>query len=158
MTKWGLSLAALLFSSWGQSSELSVELPDGKVETLSMQTIEQALPKVSFTTSLPWFKEAKKYTGVPAEQLLKYYDINDASAMSFIALNDYAATTVIEDIENYHPVIVYKLDDQKMRIREKGPFWLVFNLDKYPQLNNELFYSQMVWQIDKIIIHRDNGE
>ena len=80
--------------------------------------------------------------------------VEDTLAVSFIALNDYAASTTIENILKYDPIVAYKMNGEKMKVRNKGPYWLVFNLDKYPEIDNTAFHSQMVWQIDEIKIHR----
>ncbi|EEX64516.1 hypothetical protein VCJ_003050 [Vibrio metoecus] len=79
---------------------------------------------------------------------------DQVSSVTFIALNDYAANISIADIEQYEPIVAYYLDGTEMKIRNKGPFWLVYNLDKNPKLNNPIYYTHMVWQISHILIHK----
>ncbi|MGF1697093.1 hypothetical protein L4D20_17830 [Vibrio kyushuensis] len=148
--------AILLFLSFSsQATPLVVRLADDTTVTLSFEQISQEIPASSFTTKLPWYKEAKSYTGVRITDLANYIDkqTDSIESVSFIALNDYAANTNIKDILEYDPIIAYMMDEKKMKIRNKGPYWLVFNVDKYPEIDNDVFYTQMVWQIDEVIIH-----
>ena len=111
-------------------------------------------PQITFTTQLPWYPDANQFTGFRVSDLLQQLGVEDTLAVSFIALNDYAASTTIENILKYDPIVAYKMNGEKMKVRNKGPYWLVFNLDKYPEIDNTAFHSQMVWQIDEIKIHR----
>ena len=90
--------------------------------------------------------------------MLEQLSIQDTTSVSFIALNDYSASVTIENIMKYEPIIAYKMNGKKMKVRNKGPYWLVFNLDKFPEIDNTTFHSQMVWQIGKIMIHRSPDE
>ncbi|MCK6264026.1 hypothetical protein KP803_12165 [Vibrio sp. ZSDE26] len=152
--KWIFSILLLLsFSS--QATPLVIRLADDSSITLSYDQISQEIPANSFTTKLPWYKEPKSYKGMRVTDLMSYLDkeTSSISAVSFIALNDYAATSNINDILKYEPIIAYMIDEKKMKVRNKGPYWLVFNVDKYPEIGNDVFYTQMVWQIDEVIIH-----
>lgn len=151
--KWTLLISFLLVSTYSHAADLVIKLPNEKVETLSRQTLMSQFPISSFTTQLPWFEETKAFSGVKVSELLKYYKLDSALAVSFIALNDYAASSTVKDILTYDPIIAYQMDGKYMKIRNKGPFWLVFDLDSNPEINNPTYYSQMVWQIDEIVIH-----
>jgi hypothetical protein len=152
--KWILPLL-LVMSLPSHSTPLSIQMTNGKFVTLTYEQMTQDLPSNSFKTKLPWYKEPKTYTGVLVTDLLRYLDEqnDDVDSVSFVALNDYAANSKMEYILKYEPIISYKKNNKRMKIRNKGPYWLVFNVDKYPEIDNDIFYTQMVWQIDEIIIH-----
>ncbi len=40
-----------------------------------------------------------------------------------------------------------------MRVRDKGPFWLVYDLTTHPEIDEPMHYTLMVWQIKEIQIH-----
>ncbi|OEF05356.1 hypothetical protein [Vibrio genomosp. F10] len=153
--KWIFSLILLLFFSFSALATPLVIRSDDAVVTLSYEQISQDIPVSSFSTKLPWFKQPKSYSGMRVIDLIDYLNKDSESihSVSFIALNDYAANSNIDDILKYDPIIAYMMDEKKMKVRNKGPYWLVFNVDKYPEIANDVFYNQMVWQIDEVIIH-----
>ncbi|EEX94329.1 hypothetical protein VIOR3934_19910 [Vibrio orientalis CIP 102891 = ATCC 33934] len=148
------ALLPILISIQAFGSQLIIRVGEEPPVTLTHDNIITQFEPSSFATSLPWYPDIKEFTGFKVSELLNQLEIDDAFSVSFIALNDYAASSQIADINKYEPIIAYQVDGKKMRVREKGPYWLLFNLDKYPETNNAVFHSQMVWQIDEIMIHR----
>lgn len=153
--RWLLVCLSLLLSFSTLASQIVIRVGNETPIQLAHQDITTKLSSTSFTTELPWYTDKNKFTGFKVSELLQYLKINDAFAVSFIALNDYAASAQIADIIKYEPIVAYEMNDQRMKIRNKGPYWLIFNLDKNPEIDNAAFHSQMVWQIDEIMIHRN---
>lgn len=152
--RWLLALLPLVLSFHSFSSELVIRMSDDSVRTLPHQEILSHLEESTFTTQLPWIDKPHTFSGIKVSTLLNYLDIDDAFSVSFIALNDYAATSKIDDLIQYEPIIAYKINGKTMKVRNKGPYWLVYNLDKYPELDNAEFHSQMVWQIDELMVYK----
>lgn len=144
----------LLMSFQAVSATLVVWAEEQEPKVLSYTEIVDKLTQTTVKTQLPWFDEEKTFTGIKVTDLLKFYGVDDVTSISFIALNDYTSTTRIEDIYHYKPIIAYEINREKIKVRDKGPYWLIFNLSKYPELDSIDFHAQMVWQIKKIIIHR----
>jgi hypothetical protein len=44
-------------------------------------------------------------------------------------------------------MVVYRLDDKPMPVREKGPLMLMYPFDSEPELRSALNYSRAVWQL-----------
>ncbi|MCG9781863.1 hypothetical protein L1D52_05805 [Vibrio brasiliensis] len=150
---WSALLVSLM-SFQAFASQLVIRVADQQPVVLTHEEITTQLEAHSFATSLPWFEGKKEFTGFTITDLLAHLGIDDAFSVSFIALNDYAASSQIKDIKQYQPIVAYQIDNKNMKVRNKGPYWLVFNLDQYPEIDNAVFHSQMVWQIDEILIHR----
>lgn len=149
-------IISLLISFQAFSSQLVIKQNAQAPITLGHQEIVSTFTPTQFSTHLPWFTGAKEFTGFTVAELLAHFNIDDAFSVSFIALNDYAASSRIEDIVKYNPIVAYEVNGEKLRVRDKGPYWLIFNLDKHPETDNAVFHSQMVWQIDEILIHRQS--
>lgn len=122
-------------------------------ETLSSQFVS-----VTFTTKLPWYSEEKVFVGVKVSDLLRELKFDNVTNITLEALNDYAAEISAEDINKYQPIIAYKMDGKAMQIRHKGPFWLVFDLSKYPEIDRSDYYSKMVWQIKEVTVINGNDK
>ncbi|EGA71185.1 hypothetical protein VISI1226_06673 [Vibrio sinaloensis DSM 21326] len=149
-----LSCLLVVLSFQAAGSQLVIRLQDKAPITLTHEQIVTEFHAQSFETKLPWLDKSALFTGFKASDLLNYYRIDDAFSVSFVALNDYASSSRVEDLLQYQPIIAYQMDGEKMKVRNKGPYWLVFDLDKYPEIDNAGYHSQMVWQIDEIMIHR----
>ncbi|MFB9215904.1 molybdopterin-dependent oxidoreductase [Vibrio sinaloensis] len=149
-----LSCLLVVLSFQAAGSQLVIRLQDKAPITLTHEQIVTEFHAQSFETKLPWLDKSALFTGFKASDLLNYYRIDDAFSVSFVALNDYASSSRVEDLLQYQPIIAYQMNGEKMKVRNKGPYWLVFDLDKYPEIDNAGYHSQMVWQIDEIMIHR----
>lgn len=152
--KWLLVVISLCVSFPSISSQLIVKDGNELFVTLPHKVIENKLEETTFSTQLPWIEGEAEFSGFTVSSLLSHLAIDDAFSVSFIALNDYAASVRVSDVHKYQPIVAYKVDDKKMTVRNKGPYWLVYNLSKYPEIDNAAYHSQMVWQIDEILIHR----
>ncbi|KGY14113.1 hypothetical protein NM22_01240 [Vibrio tubiashii] len=153
--RWLAVLVSLFLASQTMASQLIIRNGELPLIEISHHDLTTKLSETSFTTKLPWYPDKNKFTGFKVSELLEHLDIDDAFALTFVALNDYAASSRMEDILKYQPIIAYKMNDKLMKVRNKGPYWLVFNLDKNAEIDNAAYHAQMVWQIDEIVVHRN---
>ncbi|HBQ6508802.1 TPA: oxidoreductase, partial [Klebsiella variicola subsp. variicola] len=45
-----------------------------------------------------------------------------------------------------------KMNGEYMRVRDKGPLFIVYPYDSSTELQNQIYYSRSAWQVSKIII------
>ncbi|MEJ7134259.1 molybdopterin-dependent oxidoreductase [Vibrio paracholerae] len=147
-------ILTLWCSSFAFASDITIQVADTPPKVFSLKELATVLPEVSFTTELPWIHGARRFTGFKVGDLLEYLQQDQVNSVTFMALNNYAANISIEDIQQYEPIVAYYMDGNEMQIRHKGPFWLVYNLNKNPKLKNSVYYTHMVWQISQILIHK----
>ncbi|OLQ90911.1 hypothetical protein BIY21_02575 [Vibrio ponticus] len=156
--KYLITLLLFLFSPLVLSSPLKIYLADGTAIETNMVDLLEEFPTTSFETRLPWFPDQRSFTGIPVTKLVERYGDDNTFAVTFLALNDYAATSTVDDIRKFSPIVAVKMNGEPMKIRHKGPYWLIFNLNKHPEIDHIGYHAQMVWQIDEIILHsKDNG-
>lgn len=105
----------------------------------------------SFYTSSPWYDGRNKFEGVPLNKLMDVVGAKGHVAR-VIALNDYVTTIPLEDFKKYPVILALKVNDKYMRIRDKGPLFIVYPYDSKSELDNQLYYSRSAWQVYKIII------
>ena len=74
----------------------------------------------------------------------------EAELLEFMAINDYSITVPVSEIGQDNPMIAYARNGEPMSLREKGPFWLVYNYDADPAFRTETVYSRSIWQLDRI--------
>ncbi len=151
--KWLTALPLIFFSLFAHTASLTITLPNQERVTYSLAQLAENLPRETFTTSLPWLLQENRFTGFKVTDLITYLKVGQVSSVSFLAIDDYAANISIEDLTRYEPIIAYHMNGNEMKIRNKGPFWLIYNLGKYPKLlNNTIYHNQMVWQLKNLII------
>lgn len=110
-----------------------------------------ALPQHSFTTSNPWYKGAKKFTG----PLLR--DVLDAagakgSTLKAVALNDFKVEIPVADARQFPMLLARLMDDKPMPIREKGPLFIVYPFDSNTELQSVRYFNRSAWQLRTIVV------
>jgi len=116
--------------------------------TLTRAQLEQ-LPQTTLTTHLPWIKGQAEFKGVKLTTLLDAFKIKPSQIM-MSALNDYSASASWQHIKKYEPIIAIEKNNQYLKIRDYGPYWLVFSIDQHPELSQRKNLAKMVWQLETI--------
>ncbi|MEB6379010.1 molybdopterin-dependent oxidoreductase [Leclercia adecarboxylata] len=111
----------------------------------------EKLGMVSIQTTSPWYNGRTTFTGVPLQKLMDYVGAK-GSVAKVIALNDYTTAIPLSDFKKYNVILAYKINGEYIRIRDKGPLFIVYPYDSLPELNNKIFYSRSAWQVSKMNI------
>ncbi|QSR34608.1 hypothetical protein CFI10_06320 [Marinobacterium iners] len=112
------------------------------LEQLGMHVLE---------TVTPWNDGVQRYEGPLMRDLLAAVGAKGQEVV-VTALNDYSAPVPISDYYTDDVILAIKENGSYMRVRDKGPLFIVYPFDSNPQLNNELTYSRAVWQVKSILV------
>ncbi|TLV14670.1 oxidoreductase [Klebsiella indica] len=112
------------------------------LEKLGMETV---------VTTTPWYSGKVRFDGISLNKLMKLVGAKGKSAR-VVALNDYISVIPLDDFYKFPVVLALKMNGEYMRIRDKGPLFIVYPYDSSPELQNQIYYSRSVWQVSKIII------
>ncbi len=150
--KWILLLPLILISTVASAFDLTINIPGREPIVMSMEQLKSELPSTQFTTELPWLPEGETATfrGFTMFDLIAHLKLTNIKSATFIALNDYKASAPYSDLEKYKPLVAYSMNGEPMKIRDKGPFWFLYDLTKYPEVDIPDYHTQMVWQIKEI--------
>lgn len=105
-----------------------------------------ALPQYSFSTSSPWYKETKKFTGPLLRDVLAAVGAQGTTIRA-VALNNFKVEIPLADTQQLQVVLARLLDDKPMLIREKGPLFIVYPFDTATELHSARYYSRSAWQL-----------
>lgn len=108
-----------------------------------------ALPRHTIVTRTPWYPNPRKFTGVLLRDLLAAVGAGP-SDLRVMALNDYRADIPRDDVESSGVMVAYLLDDEPMRVRDKGPLVIIYPFDSRSDLRNAVYYSRAVWQLNRL--------
>jgi hypothetical protein len=149
-----LVLCLLLFAPFIFANNVTFSSPTQVTVTLKLEDI-QSLPKTTYTTELPWDKGIAEFTGVKLSTLLTHVYGSIPERIDISGLNNYHATISREDIVSYQPILAYQKDKHYVKVRNKGPYWVVYPLNLYPELNRTKYHAQMVWQVNEFKLVRE---
>ncbi|WPC06227.1 hypothetical protein SBP02_05590 [Pseudomonas benzenivorans] len=144
-----LAVAAPLASAQGEIL-LTVTESSGKSVDFDLATLE-AMGGTTLDTHTSWTDGLQRFTGVRADELLEPF-IRHGATVRAVALNGYEATMSLELLLDYPAIIAYKRNGQYMAIRDKGPLWMIFPLDEFPELKGLESDQRMVWQLRHLVV------
>jgi hypothetical protein len=105
----------------------------------------------AFETSTPWTNKVSRFEGVLLKDVLLAAGARTGQIKA-VALNDYSASLPVSDAFDHPVLLAYKVDGDRLSIRNKGPFWIVYPFDANPSLKREVIYARSVWQLKRIEI------
>lgn len=105
-----------------------------------------ALPQHQLVTRTPWHAGVQNFTGPLLRDVLAQAGASGQKLVA-VALNDYRCEIPVEDAARF-PVIVARLNNgEPMRVRDKGPLFIVYPYDSDAQLRSDRYYSRSAWQL-----------
>ena len=108
-----------------------------------------ALPQGRFDGETPWTKGRNVFTGPTGAAVLDAVGAT-GTRLRVNALNDYDADIPAADFRRYAVILATRHDGSIMSIRDKGPIWVMYPMDKDPALRAETIYTRSVWQVASI--------
>lgn len=145
-------LLAITTSAWAQRPLLTIEGLDQPV-TLTRSDLE-AMPENTVTTETIWTDKRHTFSSVQFKDLFEALNANIAGKkVTMIALNDYSIEVDVETLVNNNAFIAYAMDGKAMRIRDKGPLWVLYPFSDQPEINVPPFQAHSIWQLKTIILH-----
>lgn len=113
-----------------------------------------SFPQDTIITTTPWTPEGKHvvFKGVDLRYVLKRAGAV-GTKLKFHALNDYEITVDMEDVDKYNILLATEMDGKRLQVRNFGPYFLIYPLDKYfVELNTPHYLARFIWQVDKITV------
>jgi hypothetical protein len=134
----------VLLSITGKIAETNGE---GRAE-FDRQMLE-AMGTVRLRTWTPWTDRVVEFEGIPAARLL---DAVGATGTVLLALarNEYSVEIPVELVRRYPVILAMSMDGERLRLRDKGPLWVVMPWSDYPELDGEESRYWSVWQLRSI--------
>ena len=122
--------------------------PDKAVLDLAML---EGMGVTKTQTSTPWTDGRPVFEGVLMRVLLDKVGAK-GSTVTAVALNDYKVDIPTSDFTQYPVILAYKMDGQELKVRDKGPLWIIYPQDDFPDLKNKQTQAKWVWQIKELRI------
>lgn len=112
------------------------------------------LPKTTIKTTTSWTPKDHpvKFEGVKIKDILHLVNAK-GSTLRMHALNDYWVDIPVSDVEEFNIILANKMDGKPLKVRNFGPYFVIYPLDSNPSiLNTPIYLSRFIWQVDKITV------
>lgn len=109
---------------------------------MNLEVIEQK-------TMTPWSEGVDLYRGPLLRSVMSAVGAK-TDELSVTALNDYSAKVPMKDGDDYDVILAMDMNGKAMRVRDKGPLFILYPFSSTPSLNNEVIHNRSVWQIKSI--------
>jgi hypothetical protein len=108
-----------------------------------------ALPQGSFAGETPWTKGRVAFAGPLGAALLDHVGA-EGTVLKVVALNEYASEVPVEDFRKHPVILATHRNGAEMAVRDRGPLWIIYPMDRVPALRNAEVYHRSVWQVRDI--------
>ncbi len=119
------------------------EFDRGMLEALGMKTI---------ATSTSWTQGRHEFTGPLGRAILEAVGAKGGT-LAFVAINEYKVHIPADDFEKYPAILALKMDGEYMTVRNKGPLWVIYPRDEYPELVGKAHDAKWIWQVKAVDVH-----
>jgi hypothetical protein len=100
-------------------------------------------------TVTAWTEGEQLFEGVPLRRVLDAVGAR-GTRLRAVALNDYESILALDDPAAAHAFLAFKRNGDPMRVRDKGPLWIVFPWSEHPELVTERIRTWAVWQLTRL--------
>ena len=97
-------------------------------------------------TWTPWTEGEIEFEGVLARRLMAAVGANGTEVHA-TALNQYDETIPLADFQSYDVLLALRMNGRPMRVRDKGPIWIIYPWADHPELDDFLTREKSVWQL-----------
>ncbi len=110
-----------------------------------------ALPQGRFAGQTPWTRGDVELTGPLFSGVLAAVEAA-GTTLRVVALNEYAAQIPRADTIRWPVILATRRNGTPMAVRDKGPVWVIYPMDRDPALRNETIYARSVWQVSHVVV------
>lgn len=123
-------------------------------ESSATYTIEEllAMPQTTVVTKNDYVDDLTTFQGPSLRSVLNDMDVDRTANLKMVALNDFTSEVPAGDAFTYDVILAVLRDGEVMSVRDKGPIWVIYPMDDYPELQDDVFNGRLVWQLKSISV------
>ena len=107
------------------------------------------LTEVSVDT--PWTPAGTRFEGILSKTLLELVGAEGAEILAKAA-DGYTANIPFEDLAEHNTLLALSRNGERMRLKSKGPVWIVYPNEGRPDVVEATLNSRMVWQLKSLTV------
>lgn len=110
-----------------------------------------ALPVSQIVTTTPWQHGLVTFSGPSLKGVLSAVGAQGHTAR-LVALDDYSVQIPISDVAQFNPVLSRRMNGVVLKVRDRGPLFLIYPFDDVPTLKTEMYYNRSIWHLTRIVV------
>lgn len=118
-------------------------------EALFDQAMIEALGMETLVTETPWSDGKVTFEGIRGSRLLEALGRHSRYILAK-AINDYTVEIPAEDLKVNDLFFALKMNGRHLRVRDKGPIWVIYPFSDRPELDNSTYYDRSIWQLEQL--------
>ena len=111
----------------------------------------ESLGQSELAVTTPWTDGTQQFRGVLGRLILDAVGAEGTTITAY-AINDYQISIPVSDLRNYPVLFALQQNGRYMRVRDKGPIWVVYPRETYPELDTDLITDRWIWQLKALVI------
>jgi hypothetical protein len=100
-------------------------------------------------TTTAWTSGQQVFEGVRMQTLLERVGAF-GDQVEVVALNDYKVEIPVSDFGRWPVILAYRMNGEALRVRDKGPLWVVYPQDDFRALRTKEVQGKWAWQVKEI--------
>lgn len=124
---------------------------NGNTVWLDMQQLDR-LSQHSLRMETPWTDGVVTFEGPLLRDVLSLVG-SKGRWVTAIALNDSEMEIPVSDAHDYPVIVATSMNGNKMKVRNRGPLWIMYPFGEYKKLRSESYYMRAIWQLRTLIVH-----
>ncbi len=133
-----------------QQRPLTVRVVDRAENVLFERILDlaavDALPQATIRTHTPWTHGLQTFTG-PSLATLSALGGYAPSEVRIYSLGEWTGGLPASDWQTQGVILASRLNGEIMRVRDKGPYWIMYPIDARRDLDTQMYQARMVWQV-----------
>jgi hypothetical protein len=111
------------------------------------------LPQRRIATTTRWTQGKQVFEGVGIQDLMNYVGAQGKN-LKAVALDGYITPIIaLKDLKRYGVILATKKNGKTLKIRDKGPIWMMYPIDEHQELKNDvLIQYKLIWHLRTLII------
>lgn len=110
-----------------------------------------ALGLEKLETETHFTKGMQSFDGVRLTALLNAVGA-DGTILTATGLDGYSVDIPIEDAARFNVFLALNWNGAVMKVRNKGPVWIVYPISQFPEVNTEVYSARSVWQLKTLAV------
>ncbi len=123
---------------------------DGDAAAFDRAQLE-AFPQTTVRTETPWTDGMVEFRGPLARDVLAAIGASGERVRA-TAINDYAVHIPLADFEAYDVILALRRDGEPMRVRDRGPIWVIYPWSDHGELNTDIYHGRSIWQLRSLVV------
>lgn len=111
----------------------------------------QSLGMHKLRTTNPFETGIHEFEGVLLRDVLDKVGATGSKLIAF-ALDGYAVEIPASDAREYEVLLALVWNGKQMTVRNKGPIWVIYPLDRYDELKDEKYSARSIWQLGRLVV------